>query len=121
MRLVYNHTTKNLYAIQEEQKIGQDVEVLFTGNEISFNKLKELGVISELPKESKQSLIILLTYRCQIKTVSRVSSTVNYWLSRLEYYGILDRLMLRLEDMSFHYTAGQSYPDEIRVLRKLFL
>ena len=121
MRLVYNHTTKELYSIVDDQKIEQDVEVLFTGTEISFNKLKELRVISELPKKSKQSLITLLTYRCRAETISRITGVVKYSLSLIEYYGILNRLVLSLEDMTFHYTAGQSYPDEIRTLRKIFM
>lgn len=121
MRLVYNHTTKELYAISDDQKVEQDVEVLFTGTEISFNKLKELRVISELPQETKQSLIALLTHRCRAETISRITGVVKYSLSLIEYYGILNRLMLCLDDMTFHYTTGQSYPDEIRVLRKIFI
>ena len=120
MKLVYNHTVKELYAVPEDQKVDHDVEVLFTGKVLSFNKLRELGVLSELSQETKQSLIALLTHRCRVKTVSRITSVVKYSLSLIDYYDILDRLVLSLDDMSFHYTAGQSYPDEIRTLRKLF-
>jgi hypothetical protein len=65
----------------------------------------------------QQSAIVgLLGSRCRKETVNRLWRAVNDNCRKVKSCGIMDRVMLAPNGAS--YCAGQSYPDEIRVVRQ---
>ena len=120
MKLIYNENTNTVFSANSDFIPDAANKVIFDGTEISFNNLTP-EIRAALPDSAKDSLVELLTRKCRAKTISRIRSIVNYNLSSTQHYGILNRLMLDVEYLIFSYTAGQSYPDEIRTLREIFL
>ena len=80
----------------------------------SFNDLK-----NNLSEQDIDQIIVLIGYRCRINTCNRIRATLSYFSSSIPSYGILDRLSKENERWS--YCAGQSYPDEIKTIREIFL
>ena len=74
---------------------------------------------SNLSPEDIDELVTLLGKYCRSKTLVRLRSILTYSPSLIENYGILNRLVK--EDGRWTYIAGQSYPDEIRLVRNLVL
>jgi len=81
----------------------------------SFNTLK-----TELTESDISAILSIVGYRCREKTYNRLRSILKYGPSSIPTYGIFDRLT-KAVDGSWEYTAGQSYPDEIRTLRDCIL
>jgi hypothetical protein len=80
----------------------------------TFNNLK-----SNLSDQDIDELVSIIGHRCREKTRRRIRGALKYGASRIPMAGILDRLTK--EPYGWQYFAGQSYPDEIRVLRQLIL
>lgn len=80
----------------------------------TFNDLK-----SNLTENDIDQIIELIGSRCRVKTLNRLRSILTYGPSTVGSYGILNRLMK--EDSGWSYCAGQSYTDEIRIVRNLIL
>jgi hypothetical protein len=80
----------------------------------NFNNLK-----SNLSDQDIDELVAIIGHRCHPKTKTRIRSILKYDSSRIPMAGILDRLSK--ESHGWQYFAGQSYPDEIRVVRQLIL
>lgn len=73
-----------------------------------------------LTEGQKQSLYDLVAKGCRAKTKDRLASKIwNVPLSCWENCGRYERVYFNGDSAS--YCAGQSYPDEIRTLRELFL
>jgi hypothetical protein len=81
----------------------------------SFNDLK-----TKLTDQDIDSIVELLAYRCRVQTYTRLRSRLKYHPSSVPSYGILERLT-KTESGAWEYTAGQSYPDEIRTIRNIIL
>jgi hypothetical protein len=80
----------------------------------TFNNLK-----SNLSDQDIDELVAIIGHRCHPKTKTRIRSILKYDASKIPNLGILDRLSK--ESYGWQYFAGQSYPDEIRVVRQLIL
>jgi hypothetical protein len=80
----------------------------------NFNNLKK-----NLTDQDIDELVSIIGHRCQDHTKTRIRSILKYDSSRIPIAGILDRLTK--ESYGWQYFAGQSYPDEIRVVRQLIL
>lgn len=70
--------------------------------------------------EQRENLAVFLGKGCREKTKKRLFSVCKYGLFSVELFGILRRLSLR-PDNTWSYCAGQSYTDEIRVVRNVIL
>lgn len=64
-------------------------------------------------------LVAIIGYKCPLKTKKRLESILTYDSSKIPLYGILERLVY--ENFQWRYIAGQSYTDEIRLIRKIIL
>lgn len=69
--------------------------------------------------EDKQEIFEILASRTRQKTRELLARRLYKNLSLIPHYGILERLIK--EDYGWTYCAGQSYPDEIRTVRKIVL
>jgi hypothetical protein len=80
----------------------------------TFNDLK-----TDLTEDDRNQILEIVGYRCKIGTIRRMRSMLTYSPSLIPVYGILSRLT----KMNGHwsYCAGQSYPDEIRTIKEIFL
>lgn len=81
---------------------------------INFNNYRK-----KLADSDKDEITALLGYRCRIKTCQTIRSRLDYCLDAIPYYGIFERLVK--DESGWSYTAGQSYPDEIRAVRKIII
>lgn len=70
-----------------------------------------------LTETETEEIIEVLCKYCQPKTYNSVRSTLAR-VPNIKSYGIYGRVHL---DSPASYCAGQSYPDEIRTVRKLLL
>lgn len=82
--------------------------------QINFNDEK-----TKLTQVDIDQLVLLLTYRCRIKTTNSIRSILTYSPSLIPQYGIFNRLIK--ENDRWEYVAGQSYTDEMRTLRECIL
>lgn len=80
----------------------------------NFNDLK-----SNLTDLDIEQIVTIVGYRCRIRTVNRLTSILKYGPSSIGNFGILSRLVK--ESGRWEYIAGQSYTDEIRVVRDCIL
>lgn len=71
----------------------------------------------QLTKDEVDALVEILGYRCLDKTKLRLRRVLSF-VPNIVSFGIYYRLML---SPRIFYCAGQSYPDEIRFIRKLLL
>jgi hypothetical protein len=71
-----------------------------------------------LTEEQLTSLVRLLGKGCREKTKARLYSCLSH-LSRLDNCGIFGRV--NIEGDEADYTAGQSYPDEIKTVRQAII
>lgn len=69
-----------------------------------------------LSAEQIDKLVALIGHGCRLETKNRLWRRLNA-LSLMPNYGIYSRVEIN----PVHYTAGQSYPDEIRTVRELIL
>lgn len=74
-----------------------------------------LNNVTDLTEDELNQLVSLLGNRCRQATKNRLFYAIKFNQRR---YGIYDRVCIRPE---VYYCAGQSYPDEIRTVRKLLL
>lgn len=77
--------------------------------------LNDAATNHDLTEDELHALARLLGARCHNKTKDRLFYAIKY---NQKTYGIFDRVCIRPE---VYYCAGQSYPDEIRTVRKLLL
>ena len=80
----------------------------------NLNTLKD-----KLTENDIDDIIMILGYRCRIKTINRLRSILTYSASSLQSFGIYNRLIK--ENDKWSYCAGQSYVDEIKTLRNCIL
>lgn len=66
-----------------------------------------------------EQIVSIVCYHCQIKTYNRVRSILTYSKSLIPQYGILGRLIC--ENGQWKYVPGQSYSDEIRIIKTIIL
>jgi hypothetical protein len=71
-----------------------------------------------LTDEHKAAFVDLFGKRCHEKTKRRLQSFINY-PSGAENHGIYERVVFNHYGQPCHYVAGQSYPDELRIVRNL--
>jgi hypothetical protein len=71
----------------------------------------------DLTEGQVEELVSLLGKRCQQKTKNMLRIVLG-WVPDIKNYGIFQRVMLTPR---VHYCAGQSYPCEIRVVRRLLI
>lgn len=81
----------------------------------SFNDLK-----TQLSEQDVELITALVCYRCRAVTYNKVRSRLTYHPSSVPDYGILGRLV-KVRDGHWDYIAGQSYPDELRTIREIFV
>ena len=74
-----------------------------------------------LSPEQQNELLALLGSKCQRKTKERLARRFALPLSLLSNHGIFSRVFLRYDREGVHYCAGQSYTDEVRMVRELVL
>jgi len=80
----------------------------------NFNDLK-----TKLTELDIEQITTIVGYRYRVKTVNKLTSILKYGPSMIGSYGILSRLIK--ESGRWEYVAGQSYTDEIRVVRDCIL
>lgn len=81
----------------------------------TFNDLK-----TSLTEQDVDELVSIIGKGCRQATKTRLRTILTYSPSSIGNYGIFGRLE-KYADGSWHYCAGQSYPDEIRTLKELIL
>lgn len=81
----------------------------------SFNEIK-----SNLEEKDIDQILEIVGYRCRVGTIRRMRSMLTYAVNTIPNYGILERLT-RDDWGHWSYCAGQSYPDEIRTIKKIIL
>jgi hypothetical protein len=64
-------------------------------------------------------IISMIGYRCRQDTKKRLKRRLALPLALLKNHGIYDRLMIG--DRSIEYVCGQSWDDEMRVLRECLI
>lgn len=74
-----------------------------------------------LSPEQQNELLALLGSKCQQKTKEKLARRLALPLSLMPNYGIFSRVYLSYNTEGVHYCAGQSYTDEVRLVRKLVL
>jgi hypothetical protein len=72
----------------------------------------------DLTEKEIQALLKIIGAYCQERTKGRIERALRY-VPDIPNYGIYGRV--HLEDGGADYCAGQSYPDEIRTLRKCLI
>jgi hypothetical protein len=89
----------------------------------SFVSIHELIKRDAMTEPLRESLYALLASGCRQKNRELLQRRIWNHLGMLPNHGILNRLYVDLtrDADTFHYCAGQSYPDEIRTVRKIFL
>ena len=80
---------------------------------INFNNYKD-----RMNDDDIDQIVELFSYKCRAHTANLIRNNLNCCASLIPNYGILERVMK--EGTSWSYCAGQSYPDEIRTIRKIF-
>ena len=80
----------------------------------SFNDLK-----GNLTEQDIDDIISIVGAYCRIKTIEKLRANLKYSSAAMETCSIMSRLIK--EDGTWHYIAGQSYPDEIRTVRNIML
>lgn len=82
--------------------------------QINFNNYKE-----KMTEKDKEEIFEILAKGTRQKTRELLAKRLDRDLNLIPKYGILDRLIK--ESYGWSYCAGQSYPDEIRTVRKIVL
>ena len=82
--------------------------------QINFNNYKD-----KMTEKDKEEIFEILSSRCRQKTKELLAKRLDKHLDLIPEYGILNRLIK--EEHGWSYCAGQSYPDEIRTVRKIIL
>ena len=82
--------------------------------QINFNNYKD-----KMNEKDKEEIFKILSSRCRQKTKELLALRLEKHLDLIPEYGILNRLIK--EEHGWSYYAGQSYPDEIRTVRKIIL
>jgi hypothetical protein len=82
--------------------------------QINFNNYKD-----KMNEKDKAEIFKILSSRCRQKTKELLAKRLDKHLDLIPEYGILNRLIK--EEHGWSYCAGQSYPDEIRTVRKIIL
>ncbi len=82
--------------------------------QINFNNYRD-----KLTKQDKEEIFGIVSARCRQKTKELLALRLEKHLNLIPEYGILNRLIK--ENYGWIYVAGQSYPDEIRTVRKIIL
>ena len=80
----------------------------------SYTQLK-----NQLTEDDKKQLLEILGCRCRQSTKKKLQVRLEKFSESVPQYGIIDRLLY--ERGQWQYCAGQSYTDEIRTVRKIFL
>jgi len=75
---------------------------------------------NELTCNDLDSLYLLLSKGLRAENKDLMHRRLFNHLNMIPYYGILDRL-IKENDQGWSYCAGQSYPDELRTVRKIIL
>ena len=82
--------------------------------QINFNNYKE-----KMTEKDKEEIFEILAEGTRQKTRELLAKRLDKHLDLIPEFGILNRLIK--EDYGWNYCAGQSYPDEIRTVRKIIL
>ncbi len=72
----------------------------------------------QLTEDHKTAFVEIFGKRCSERTKSRLRTFINY-PKDFDNCGIYERVVFNHHGIPCHYVAGQSYPDEIRTIRKL--
>ena len=82
--------------------------------QINFNNYKE-----KMTEKDKEEIFEILAEGTRQKTRELLAKRLDKHLDLIPEFGILNRLIK--ENHGWNYCAGQSYPDEIRTVRKIIL
>ena len=74
---------------------------------------------NDLSETELDNMVLLLGHGCRAETKAKLYRRLRF-VSLMPSYGIYDRVMIH-DNGNVSYCAGQSYPDEIRTVRKLIL
>ena len=74
---------------------------------------------NDLSETEIDNMVLLLGHKCKAETKAKLYRRLRL-VSLMPCYGIYDRVMIH-DNGNVSYCAGQSYPDEIRTVRKLIL
>lgn len=77
-------------------------------------------VQAKLTEQDIDQLVDLIGSRCRHQTKQRIRSVLTYGAGTIPDFGIMRRV-IRDEKGRWEYVAGQSYPDEIRVVRNIVM
>lgn len=87
---------------------------------MSRTYIKFREVQNDLTANDVDQLVALLGYRCRVETCKRIRSILTYGASTIPDFGIMRRLV-RDDKGRWEYIAGQSYPDEMRIVRNIVM
>lgn len=82
--------------------------------QINFNNYKD-----KMTQNDLEQIFELLSSGLRSKNRELLRTRLNRHINLIPQYGILERLIKA--EHGWEYTAGQSYPDEIRTLRNIIL
>lgn len=75
-----------------------------------------------LNAKQKEALLKMVGYRCRATTIAKLARRIEHITLQkqcLDYYGVINRV--RIEGNNVVYHTGQSYTNEIRLIRKALL
>lgn len=104
----------------QEEKIWEHLAEEFSDlkpredRQYTYTELK-----NELTEDDRQQLLEILGHRCRQSTKKKLQNRLERFSGSVPVYGVIDRLLY--ERGQWQYCAGQSYTDEIRTVRKIFL
>lgn len=76
-------------------------------------------VQKSLTDDDIDQLVDIIGSKCRHATKVRIRSVLTYGPSTIPDFGIMRRLIKDEGTGKWQYVAGQSYPDEIRVVRNI--
>ena len=82
--------------------------------QLNFNNQK-----NNLTEQDIDEIVALVCHRCRIDTYNKVRNILTKVPSTVPFFGILERLIK--EDGKWTYCVGQSYTDEIKVVRECII
>ncbi len=82
--------------------------------QINFNNYRD-----QLTDSDKQEIFEILSERLREKNRALLQRRLFEHMNLIPYHGILERIIK--DDNGWSYCAGQSYPDEIRTVRRIIL
>lgn len=125
IQLVYptvGETLDNLYRREHIKSFREFQQKYADRNAISLRDLityadREDAPSLQLSEQAQRRLVALLTERCRAPTVEKITRFAGRSMSLMPSYAWAEQIMFT-KDHIIDFCAGQSYPDDIALIRK---